>query len=55
MLPFANQVAIALASQCVEKQDWEAATRHMQRALAVDQSIVQSSFSEAVVVSVFPS
>lgn len=37
----------------IQKEDWEAATRYMQRATAIDPEIVASGFAEAVVVS-FP-
>lgn len=32
------------------KEDWEAATRHMQRASAIDPEVVVSEFADSVVV-----
>jgi hypothetical protein len=34
----------------IQKQDWEAATRCVQRARAIDAEVVESGFAEAVVV-----
>lgn len=45
------QTAISSISTDIEKEDWESATRHMQRALNIDPSIVASEFAQAVVVS----
>ncbi|BGP23290.1 intra-Golgi transport-related protein [Rhodotorula toruloides] len=43
------KTAIASLDIAMQKQDWEAATRCMQRARAIDPSIVSSGFAEAVV------
>ncbi|BGP01261.1 Conserved oligomeric Golgi complex subunit 4 [Rhodotorula toruloides] len=43
------KTAIASLDIAMQKQDWEAATRSMQRARAIDPSIVSSGFAEAVV------
>jgi len=37
--------------QAIEYADWEAATRHAQRAIAIDRAFLTSQFVEAVVVS----
>jgi predicted nuclease with TOPRIM domain len=37
--------------QAIEYADWEAATRHAQRAIAIDRGFLTSQFVEAVVVS----
>jgi hypothetical protein len=37
--------------QAIEYADWEAATRHVQRANAIDRAFLTSHFVEAVVVS----
>lgn len=44
-------MAIAMTAEAIEKHEWESATRHMQRALSIDDSIIHSSFAEYVVVS----
>ncbi|KAK4703766.1 conserved oligomeric Golgi complex subunit 4, partial [Phenoliferia sp. Uapishka_3] len=41
--------SIAGLDAAIQKQDWEAATRLMQRATAIDPDIVASGFAEAVV------
>ncbi|BGO90102.1 hypothetical protein NBRC10512_004040 [Rhodotorula toruloides] len=43
------KTAIASLDIAMQKQDWEAATRCMQRARAIDPNIVSSGFAEAVV------
>lgn len=43
--------SIANLDAAMQKQDWEAATRYMQRASAIDPEVVSSGFAEAVVVS----
>ncbi|GAA5909681.1 Golgi transport complex subunit COG4 [Sporobolomyces salmoneus] len=43
------KTAIANLDASIQKQDWEAATRAMQRARSIDQEIVRSGFAEAVV------
>jgi hypothetical protein len=45
-----SQAAIISLSEAVERRDWETATRHMQRAMSVDDAIVKGAFAEAVVV-----
>ncbi|GAA5938237.1 Golgi transport complex subunit COG4 [Sporobolomyces koalae] len=45
------KTAIASLDLAIQKQDWEAATRAMQRAKAIDPEIVASGFAEAVVPS----
>jgi hypothetical protein len=35
----------------MRKEDWEEATRHIQRASAIDPEIVSSAFADSVVVS----
>lgn len=45
------KTAILAIASSMEKQDWESATRHMQRARAIDAAVLNSSFAEAVVVS----
>lgn len=42
--------SISSLDLAMQKQDWEAATRFMQRARAIDPEIVASRFAEAVVV-----
>jgi len=42
--------AIASLDLNMQKHDWEAATRSMQRATAIDPAIASSSFADAVVV-----
>lgn len=44
------KTAIASLDAAIQKGDWEAATRAMQRARAIDPEIVKSGFAEAVVV-----
>lgn len=39
--------------QAIEKADWEAATRHIQRANGINPEMIRSQFAEAVVVSDF--
>jgi len=46
------KTAIASLDLAVQKQDWEAATRAMQRARAIDPEIISSGFAEAIVVSI---
>lgn len=46
--------SIASLDQAMQKQDWEAATRFMQRASSIDPEVVASGFAEAVVVCRFP-
>ncbi|GAA5976610.1 hypothetical protein JCM10908_005566 [Rhodotorula pacifica] len=41
--------AIAALDAAMQKQDWEAATRSMQRAMAIDAEVISSGFAEAVV------
>ncbi|GAA5884900.1 hypothetical protein JCM3774_004482 [Rhodotorula dairenensis] len=41
--------AIAALDSAMQKQDWEAATRSMQRAMAIDPDVISSGFAEAVV------
>ncbi|SCZ99139.1 BZ3500_MvSof-1268-A1-R1_Chr3-1g05834 [Microbotryum saponariae] len=43
------KTSIAALDTAIEKNDWEAATRFMQRASAIDPKIVASGFAEAVV------
>lgn len=43
--------SISSLDLAMQKQDWEAATRFMQRARGIDAEIVASKFAEAVVVS----
>ncbi|GAA5869453.1 hypothetical protein JCM16303_000476 [Sporobolomyces ruberrimus] len=43
------KTAIASLDVAIQKQDWEAATRAMQRARAIDPEIVSSGFAEAIV------
>ncbi|KDE05958.1 hypothetical protein MVLG_03644 [Microbotryum lychnidis-dioicae p1A1 Lamole] len=43
------KTSIAALDAAIEKHDWEAATRFMQRASAIDPKIVASGFAEAVV------
>lgn len=43
--------SIAALDAAMQKEDWEAATRFMQRATAIDPSVTMSGFAEAVVVS----
>ena len=45
------KASIASLDSSMQKQDWEAATRAIQRARAIDPEIVSSGFAEAVVVS----
>lgn len=45
---------IASLEQSISASDWEAATRFMQRASALDPHIVASEFAEAVVVRLLP-
>ena len=45
--------SIAGLDTAIQKQDWEAATRLMQRATAIDPDIVASGFAEAVVVRLY--
>lgn len=45
------KTSIAGLDSAIQKQDWEAATRLMQRATAIDPDVVGSGFAEAVVVS----
>ena len=45
------KTSIASLDVAMQKEDWEAATRCMQRASAIDASVVASGFAEAVVVS----
>lgn len=47
------KTAIANLDVSIQRRDWEAATRAMQRARAIDPDIVKSGFAEAVVVSEF--
>lgn len=47
--------AIASLDAAMQKQDWESATRSMQRAMAIDADVISSGFAEAVVVSRRPS
>ncbi len=42
--------SIASLDAAMKKQDWESATRYMQRATAIDPEVVASGFAEAVVV-----
>lgn len=42
--------AIASLDIAMQKHDWEAATRSVQRAAAIDPAIVSSGFADAVVV-----
>lgn len=42
--------AIAALDAAMQNQDWESATRSMQRAMAIDSAVVSSGFAEAVVV-----
>ena len=44
------KTSIAGLDSAMQKQDWEAATRLMQRATAIDPAIIASGFAEAVVV-----
>ena len=44
------KTAIQAIAVSTEKQDWESATRHIQRATSIDQKIVNSDFAGAVVV-----
>ncbi|KAG0655450.1 hypothetical protein C6P46_000992, partial [Rhodotorula mucilaginosa] len=41
--------AIASLDAAMQKQDWESATRSMQRAMAIDADVISSGFAEAVV------
>lgn len=43
--------SIASLDAAIQKADWEAATRALQRATAIDEGVVASRFAEAVVVS----
>ncbi|GAA5924995.1 hypothetical protein JCM1841_004045 [Sporobolomyces salmonicolor] len=43
------KTAIASLDMAMQKQDWEAATRAMQRARSIDPEVVSSGFAEAVV------
>ncbi|SCV74096.1 BQ2448_6528 [Microbotryum intermedium] len=43
------KTSIAALDAAIEKHDWEAATRFMQRASAIDPKVVASGFAEAVV------
>ncbi|GAA6059731.1 hypothetical protein JCM10212_000259 [Sporobolomyces blumeae] len=43
------KTAIASLDVAIQKHDWEAATRAMQRARAIDPEIVSSAFAEAIV------
>ncbi|GAA5979541.1 hypothetical protein JCM11641_005429 [Rhodosporidiobolus odoratus] len=43
------KTAIASLNVAMQKQDWEAATRCVQRARAIDAAVVSSGFAEAVV------
>lgn len=45
------KTSIASLDVAMQKEDWEAATRSMQRASAIDPAVVASGFAEAVVVS----
>ena len=47
------KTAIQSIAASVEKHDWETATRHIQRARAIDPAVLNSSFAGAVVVSFF--
>ena len=42
--------SIATLDGAIQKADWEAATRALQRASAIDEAVVASRFAEAVVV-----
>lgn len=46
--------AIASLDAAMQKQDWESATRSMQRAMAIDADVISSGFAEAVVVRCRP-
>ncbi|KAM0788201.1 hypothetical protein ACM66B_001360 [Microbotryomycetes sp. NB124-2] len=46
------KTSITALDEAMQRQDWEAATRAMQRASAVDPEIVKSGFAEAVVPTV---
>ena len=46
-----SQTSLAALASAREKGDFEAATRNIQRAMAVDKAISGSAFAEAVVVS----
>ena len=48
-----SQTSLAALASAREKGDFEAATRSIQRAMAVDRAISGSAFAEAVVVSAF--
>lgn len=45
------KTSIASLDGAMQKQDWEAATRFIQRASAIEPAVVASRFAEAVVVS----
>jgi hypothetical protein len=45
-----TQLAIQSIDAAVNRADWETATRHVQRAMAIDPKIVNSRFAEAIVV-----
>lgn len=42
--------SIGLLDIAIEKQDWETATRYLQRTSTIDPKVVESGFAEAVVV-----
>ncbi len=44
--------SIASLDAAIQKADWEAATRALQRATGIDDAVVASRFAEAVVVSI---
>ncbi|KAK4050105.1 Golgi transport complex subunit 4 [Microbotryomycetes sp. JL201] len=46
------KTAITALDEAMQRQDWEAATRSMQRASAIDPEILKSGFAEAVVPTV---
>ncbi|KAK4058322.1 Golgi transport complex subunit 4 [Microbotryomycetes sp. JL221] len=46
------KTSITTLDEAMQRQDWEAATRAMQRASAIDPDIVKSGFAEAVVPTV---
>ncbi|GAA5988399.1 hypothetical protein JCM5350_005296 [Sporobolomyces pararoseus] len=43
------KTSIKILNDCIEKGDWEGATRAIQRATSIDEQVIESGFSEAVV------
>jgi hypothetical protein len=51
----ATQSSLAALRFAIDSQDWESATRHCSRAMALPPDVIDGEFARATVVRTFPS